>query len=81
MYIKLEVIKQETRKWRDKNEIGKIAVSLSENNKVIFFDTSTTVAALCQYVEGNIEAYTHSLDKYWNIIESLFMSDDWWNLL
>ena len=39
-----------------KNEIGKIAVSLSENNKVIFFDTSTTVAALCQYVEGNIEA-------------------------
>lgn len=46
-----------------KNEIGKIAVSLSENNKVIFFDTSTTVAALCQYVEGNIEAYTHSLDN------------------
>ena len=28
-----------------------------ENNKVIFFDTSTTVAALCQYVESDIEAY------------------------
>ena len=46
-----------------KNEIGKIAVSLIENNKVIFFDTSTTVAALCQYVESDIEAYSHSLDN------------------
>ena len=40
-----------------------MAASLIENNKVIFFDTSTTVAALCQYVEGNIEAYSHSLDN------------------
>ena len=46
-----------------KNEIGKTAVSLIENNKVIFFDTSTTVAALCQYVESDIEAYSHSLDN------------------
>ena len=46
-----------------KNEIGKTAVFLIENNKVIFFDTSTTVAALCQYVESNIEAYSHSLDN------------------
>ena len=30
---------------------------------MIFFDTSTTVAALCQYVESDIEAYSHSLDN------------------
>ena len=46
-----------------KNEIGKTAVSLIKNNKVIFFDTSTTVAALCQYVDDTIEAYSHSLDN------------------
>ena len=61
MYIKLEIIKQENKKNEEiKNEIGKTAVSLIENNKVIFFDTSTTVAALCQYVESDIEAYSHS---------------------
>ena len=56
----------QTRKQKNeeiKNEIGKTAVSLIENNKVIFFDTSTTVAALCQYVESDIEAYSHSLDN------------------
>lgn len=56
----------QTRKQKNeeiKNEIGKTAVSLIENNKVVFFDTSTTVAALCQYVESDIEAYSHSLDN------------------
>ena len=33
-----------------------------ENNKVIFL-ILTTVAALCQYVESDIEAYSHSLDN------------------
>lgn len=46
-----------------KNKIGKVAVSLIEEHKAVFFDTSTTIAALCQYVSQDIEAYSHSLDN------------------
>ena len=47
----------------DVHQIGNYQTRKQENNKVIFFDTSTTVAALCQYVESDIEAYSHSLDN------------------
>lgn len=46
-----------------KNKIGKVAVSLIKEHKAVFFDTSTTIATLCQYVSQNIEAYSHSLDN------------------
>lgn len=46
-----------------KKKIGKVAVSLIKEHKAVFFDTSTTIATLCQYVSQDIEAYSHSLDN------------------
>ena len=38
-------------------------ITLNDEHKAVFFDTSTTIAALCQYVSQDIEAYSHSLDN------------------
>lgn len=47
----------------DKIKLGKYAVKYIKPDKVCFFDVSTTIQALCQYITENISVYTHSLDN------------------
>lgn len=47
----------------EKIQLGKYATKYIAPNQVCFFDVSTTVQALCQWITENISVYTHSLDN------------------
>lgn len=47
----------------EKVQLGKYATKYIAPNQVCFFDVSTTVQALCQWITENISIYTHSLDN------------------
>lgn len=46
-----------------KIELAKKASNYLKNKQVCFFDVSTTLNELCDYVESNIYVFTHSIDN------------------
>ncbi len=46
-----------------KKKIARFAAAHLARHQVCFFDVSTTVEELCDYVTDNLEIYTHSLDN------------------
>ena len=47
----------------EKIQLAKYATKYITPNQLCFFDVSTTVQALCQWITENISVYTHSLDN------------------
>lgn len=69
--ISLPVLKNTIKNYRErleaysdeKKDIAKRALEFIEEGKHYFFDVSTTVSFLAQYVDKDITVFTHSLDN------------------
>jgi DeoR/GlpR family transcriptional regulator of sugar metabolism len=69
--IALPLIKEEIQAYKnrltvyskEKHLIGKYSAGLIEKNDLCFFDVSTTIKLLCDYLETPAAIYTHSLDN------------------
>ncbi|SHJ16648.1 DeoR/GlpR family DNA-binding transcription regulator [Propionispora hippei] len=69
--IALPVIQDEVKGYKKrlainseaKIRLGKYALKYISPGQICFFDVSTTIQALCQYLDENVLAFTHSLDN------------------